>query len=97
MIYSILPAIEKLGVKVTEHDTMCFLRARTDETVWINDCSKKASDSVLRSLPKDPKLAVERIIGRKCGKVTVTEKPPVESLNCSSALHVELSGRSSQS
>jgi len=83
--YALFPDIRKLGTKVIEHPTMCFFRARSDETVWVSDCSRNASPNVKRRLPKDKKAAVERVIGRSCGTITVARKPYVESLNCSLA------------
>ena len=35
---SIIPHITELGYRIWEHDSLCFLRARVDETVWVTDC-----------------------------------------------------------
>jgi hypothetical protein len=70
--HEILATIEKdlVGFHVTEHDSMCFLRARVDESVWITDCGGNAQNSiVIPRLPKDMKGAVERILGRSCGDI----------------------------
>jgi hypothetical protein len=69
--YTIIPRIQKLGYQVTEHDTMCFFRARADESVWITDCSSADLNvsKVTSTLPSDIKGAVQRLLGRKCGEV----------------------------
>ncbi|GKY94344.1 hypothetical protein MPSEU_000400300 [Mayamaea pseudoterrestris] len=35
---TIFPAIHALGIDIEEDESMCFLRTRVDESVWLNDC-----------------------------------------------------------
>lgn len=67
--YTILPAIRGTGTRVADHETMCFFRARSDETVWINDCDgppEVASRKIHEHLNSDRRQAVEQVLGRKC-------------------------------
>ncbi|KAL7576527.1 hypothetical protein ACA910_018025 [Epithemia clementina (nom. ined.)] len=36
--YAILPSIQALGYRIWQHDSLCFFRARVDESLWITDC-----------------------------------------------------------
>jgi len=56
--YTIFPAIRATNTTIEEHDSLCFFRARADETVWISDCKLPGGRSREKS--------VERILGRKC-------------------------------
>lgn len=100
--YALLPVITReRGIRVVEHTTMCFLRARSDESIWVNDCEKMASKDYVKRLQKTImpmhkiKSSIEKVIGRSCGaknKVTLwSRKPPTESLYC------PLSGTSTKS
>lgn len=67
--YTLLPAIRQTGARVADHETMCFFRARSDESVWINDCDgtpEVASREIHKHLNKDRRQAVEQVLGRKC-------------------------------
>lgn len=83
---TIFPAIREIAITVRQHPTLCFLRARADETVWVSDCEGPASvsaPSIRRALGDDMRLVVERAIGRKCrGEITRLSKN-VKSLDCS--------------
>ena len=46
----ILPKIEKQGYEIVEHESICFFRARADETLWVTDCYYHALESVWKSL-----------------------------------------------
>lgn len=92
--YSILPLIRnRTGIDVVQHPTLCFLRARADESVWISDCEgpKEVSDPRIMAAfggsTKQLQGFVEHIIGRPCGTITKPRRN-VKSLNCSSALSV---------
>jgi len=56
--YTIFPAIHATNTTIVEHDSMCFFRARADETVWISDCYLPDRSNRVEG--------VERILGRKC-------------------------------
>ena len=67
--FTLLPAIRGTGARVVDHETMCFFRARSDETVWINDCDgppEVASRQIYKHLNADRRQAVESVLGRKC-------------------------------
>lgn len=67
--YTLLPAIRRTGARVADHETMCFFRARSDETVWINDCDgppEVASREIYQNLNPDRRQAVEKVLGREC-------------------------------
>jgi hypothetical protein len=61
--HTILSRIQQLGFNLTEHDSMCFFRARVDESIWITDCGGDPRNSkVIPTLPKDMKSAVEKVV-----------------------------------
>lgn len=73
--------------RVDRHETICFLRVRADETIWVNDCSYPVpftGESVMRNLPADIKTRVEQILGRACvGNVfSVAPDSRAEALHC---------------
>jgi hypothetical protein len=80
MNYTIFPAIRQLGYKVLQHPTMCFFRARADESLWISDCSGKrhiADPRIMKSLGgslSSIQTIVERIIQRNCLNITKAKR-----------------------
>lgn len=67
--FTLLPNVRRTGARVTDHLTMCFFRARPDETVWINDCDgppNVASREIYKHLNTDRRQAVEEVLGRPC-------------------------------
>ena len=46
----ILPVIKERGFEVVEHPTLCFMRARADETVWISDCFINTLPSITKGV-----------------------------------------------
>ena len=70
---TLIPAIRRTGARVVDHETMCFFRARSDESVWIKDCDgppEVASRQIHEHLNEDRRAAVEAVLGRKCpGKI----------------------------
>lgn len=62
---TILPNIRQLGFDVVEDEQMCFLRARADESVWLNDCGDLAEN----------RRQLERLIGRKCRQSNLEGMP----------------------
>lgn len=79
--YTLLPPIREIA-KVRQHETMCFLRARADESVWITDCEGTGSAVAIRKNLGDVRVAVETAIGRPClGNVTRLTRL-VKSLDC---------------
>jgi len=78
--YTLFSAIRSGGFKIQEHDTICFFRARSDETVLLLDCDRNSKKSILNHLPTNKKELVEGVIGRKCGgRVRIKNKTV---LNC---------------
>jgi len=43
---TIFPKIQQAGFVLEASPDMCFLRARADESVWLNDCSEDIGDIV---------------------------------------------------
>jgi hypothetical protein len=82
---TLLPRIRKLGYTIAEHDSMCFFRARVDESVWITDCSSANANvsKVTPTLPSDMKGAMEQILRRACGDV-VNVTRTFQALQCPS-------------
>jgi hypothetical protein len=84
---ALLGPIQKLGYEVEEHPTICFFRARADESVWITDCDgpdpKVTAPSVTQALGGNVRDRVERLLGRKCHGVTRQRRPIVTALDCS--------------
>jgi hypothetical protein len=88
MNYTIFPAIRQLGFKILHHQTMCFLRARVDETIWISDCYGSggvADPKIMESLGgsfSSVKTIVEHIIHRKCSRIAKGKRRNVQILPC---------------
>lgn len=86
--YTLFSAIRDRQVSVVEHDTICFFRARSDESVWISDCDGTSAVTLpsiqehLQSMGPSKKDVVERILKRKCGQVTTRKKPYAQVLTC---------------
>jgi hypothetical protein len=83
--HTIFPAIRKAGIEIHEHPTMCFFRARADESVWVSDCdgteivaAPTIAERIGATLKRD---IVERLIGRTCGRISKFTKA-VRSLDC---------------
>jgi hypothetical protein len=72
VLLALLEPIRKLGFRVEEHPTMCFYRARSDESVWTSDCRLAALRTVTKNLGPIPadRRRVETILGRTCGRRT---------------------------
>jgi len=71
--HTIFPAIRQTGTIIQEHDTLCFFRARADESVWISDCRNLMSR-------KQQVPTVEKILNRTCtgGRQRVPRSPVTE-------------------
>ena len=71
---SILPRIKGLGYGLWQHTSMCFLRARVDESIWVTDCSMDQMDTDVSLLNNvfglDEKTIRE---GRKAPSPTVVQ------------------------
>jgi hypothetical protein len=83
--WTILPAMRRTGVQVVEHDTMCFFRARSDETVWIKDCDgdkHTTSRHIQNYVNPDRRKAVEDVLGRTCPGEIVKLTIHFSSLGC---------------
>lgn len=82
---ALFPPIQKLGYTIMEHPTLCFFRARADESVWITDCNGVASVAAptIAAALGNPRQAVETLLHRKCGNITTQRRPIIEALDCS--------------
>lgn len=101
--YTLFPTMRKLtGVTIVEHDTLCFFRARSDETVWIQDCTGNpdpavTKPSVVQAMGKGTEKAravVERALRRKCGDLIMTTKPKMITLDCSTTTSTSMTSES---
>ena len=66
---TLLPDIRQRGIDVIEHPSFCFCRARSNNRVWINDCTKgNASPSLKKMFPDASSLlqAVDVAVNRTC-------------------------------
>ncbi|GKY98817.1 hypothetical protein MPSEU_000837800 [Mayamaea pseudoterrestris] len=76
------------GVNVVEHDTICFMRARSDSSVWVSDCDGVASVTLpsiaanLERIASSKRELVEQVIGRQCEELTRRTKPMASVLHC---------------
>lgn len=99
MNYTIFPAMAKaLGRErreaIVEHPTLCFFRARADESVWVSDCDDSrdsrqntALHSVRQNIMKDSgssdiKIAVEKVLSRRCPGQVTRISTTVKTLDC---------------
>jgi hypothetical protein len=84
---ALLEPIRKLGYSIVEHPTLCFFRARADESVWITDCDgpdpKVTAPTVTQALGSNVREKVEALLSRKCHGVTSQRRPIVTALDCS--------------
>ena len=84
--FTLLPNIRETGATVADHETMCFFRARSDETVWVTDCDGSptvASREIYEHLNKNRRQAVEEVLGRPCPGEIQRIKRLFSSLDCS--------------
>jgi hypothetical protein len=86
---ALLDPIREMGYEVVEHPTLCFFRARADESVWITDCDgqgnpKVTAPTVPQALGSNVTGTVEALLSRKCHGVT-TQRQPLKytALDCS--------------
>lgn len=94
MHFAIFPAMRKAlssndergDDAIVEHPTLCFFRARADETVWVSDCDGNAKKSVLENLLQGDSIskpqAVGKVLGRTCHGTPTRVKYTVWSLDC---------------
>jgi hypothetical protein len=89
---TIFPLIRMLNVTIRTHPTLCFVRARVDETVWIDDCARPAkvvAPTIAQSMVGgSARAALEMAIGRSChgqiqGPIQGNGKVTAKYLNCS--------------
>jgi hypothetical protein len=76
LYYTIFPAIlNETQVEIAEDDGICLLRARADESVWINDCdsssttnknSNNNNNNNSRGTMDEYRAMIEDMIGRTC-------------------------------
>lgn len=86
--HTIFPAIEQAlnnDNAIFDHPDMCFMRARVDETIWLNDCDRNALPSVAEKIGNltDVVGLVEAAIGRSCNGPPTKLNSQVTHLNCS--------------
>jgi hypothetical protein len=77
--YSLFPLIQNITT-IRQHPTICFFRARADETVWVSDCSNEnpsiAAPSIIKDLLQGNRTlhdVVQEAIGRPCVDVNPTK------------------------
>lgn len=84
---TLLPAIREREHDILQHPTLCFLRARADESVMVSDCGgapRISEPSIMKSLGTDMKIVVEETIGRKCNAGVKIKSFDYHTLECSS-------------
>jgi hypothetical protein len=83
---TIFPLIRNVAT-IRQHPTLCFFRARADESAWVSDCEggpEVSAPSIAKALGKDLRAVVERTIGRRCLGGISKLRRNVRSLDCSS-------------
>lgn len=88
--YTLFPLIQNV-TKIRQHPSLCFFRARADESVWVSDCYSAtrtvAAPSIMEHLLKGGRTllsVVQDAIGRPCsGTKPVRLTQSVRSLACS--------------
>ena len=82
---TLLASIRQSGIQVLEHPSLCFCRARADNRVWFNDCTKGDASSELKKMfPNDASLisAVERAVQTNCSQVRKEGTTNTRSIWC---------------
>lgn len=83
--YTVLPAMRRTGASVEEHTTMCFFRARPDETVWLDDCNGApgvSSPEIWDYLNENRQAAVAAVLGRNCSDKVIPITRMFSALDC---------------
>lgn len=91
--YTLFPLIQNV-TKIRQHPSLCFFRARADESVWVSDCSSTkrsvAAPSIMEQLLKGGRSilsVVQDAIGRPCsGTKPIKLTQTVRSLACSKVM-----------
>ena len=68
----LLATIRQAGLRVVEHPSWCFCRARANQRLWLNDCTKgNTSPTLKRAFPNiEASLkSVQDAVGRSCHDV----------------------------
>lgn len=76
-----------MGYTLLEHPTLCFLRSRADESVWMSDCHPRVSAPSLAVVTfgrTTPREWIEFVLHRSCAAETQLN-PSVRSLDCSNS------------
>ena len=81
--YTIFPLIRDLGINIVTDPSVCFLRARTDGTVWIEDCVKPGRQR------RQVIQALQSITGITCHPER-QDYSNVETLDCSAHANYKL-------
>jgi hypothetical protein len=95
--YTIFPLIREI-TQIRPHPTICFFRARADQSVWVSDCygasSNVAAASILENLRgRNLRDVVQDAVGHKCPGAVVKLTRTVKSLDCTKPASVA-SGKS---
>lgn len=85
--HTIFPAIEhalKNDKAIFDHPDMCFLRARVDQTIWVNDCDRIMTPKKTEKVGNLTEMVelVEAAIGRSCNGPPRKLTNQVTDLNC---------------
>jgi len=68
--YTLVPLMEKLGYTQQNHPTMCFFRARADESVWVSDCQGSAANpKIMQALGDNTRQRLKELLHRPCGPI----------------------------
>jgi hypothetical protein len=84
-VSQILATMRAQGLTVDEHETLCFFRARVDESVWITDCDNAplyASPLIQQVVPANRRAAVEAVLGRPCTGAVRAVSTGSKALSC---------------
>ena len=85
---TLLPLIQQTtDVTIYEHDTLCFFRARPDETVWVKDCHSASTHSIQSNM-QHPREVLRQILGRPCSEPEKLTRS-FSFVNCSKAWALE--------
>jgi hypothetical protein len=80
--YTIFPLMRNVTT-IRKHPTICFFRARADESVWISDCHGASAPSVVQQFQgRTLRKVVEEAVGHACSGPVEQLTRTVKSLPC---------------
>eukprot|EP00977_Amphora_coffeiformis_P022296 scaffold10745_cov210-Amphora_coffeaeformis.AAC.3 len=83
----------RLKYTLAEHPSMCFWRARADESVWIKDCDMLVWRKIQTSTPymdvpesiEGRRQLIQSILGRQCREEIQTIRDNIKAVHCPSS------------